>query len=424
MIRRFGVLCAFVAGIFGSVAPSLAGDRALPMRFELRQDAAARDCAADCRLLISAAGAITSETPLDFRKFVNGRDLQGATLVLDSDGGSVLGAIALGRQVRALKMNTTVGRLADLGSAKSGVTQSALSPRADCESMCAFVLLAGVQREVAPEARVMVHQIWLGDRREDPTAATYSAEDLVLVQRDIGRLAKYTADMGGPADLLELALRIPPWEPMHALTRAELRQMGFEPQDNTPRDLPVATLSSVSYVPTTAGNRGDGLDEHGWTMIERAGASMLGRRHPLTIEGDEIGSFDVLLACGGNENYLVTYSEERRADIGAAAAPLTDVTIRIAGQTAALKIVSSEVHAKSGLLTTTAAGVMPANLIKSFTSAGSRSMMIGTANAKAQSTIRVGNSGAHRNLPVLTSRCQKAARADLGTPKTGGLAQR
>ena len=393
------------------------------MRFELRQDAA-QDCADKCRLWISAAGAITSETPLLFRNFANGRDLQGATIAFDSDGGSVLGAIALGRQIRALKLSTTVGRLNDVAMAKSGLMQSTFSPRADCESMCAFVLLAGVQRTVAPDARVMVHQIWLGDRRDDPTAASYSAEDLVLVQRDIGRLAKYTSDMGGPAELLELALRIPPWEPMHALTRAELRLMGFEPQDNSPREVPVASLSAVSYAPATAGSRAGGPDEHGWSMIERAGASMLGRRHPLTIEGDEIGSFDLLLACGGNDGYLVTYSEERRADNGASASPLTDVTIRIGGQTAALKIVSSEVQAKSGLLTTTAAGVVPANLIKAFTSAGSRSMMIGTANAKAHSTIRVGNSGASRNLPMLASRCQKAARADLGAPKTGGLAQR
>ena len=88
--------------------------------------------------------------------------------------------------------------------------------------MCAFVLLGGASRTVPADARVMVHQIWLGDRREDPTAANYSAEDLVLIQRDIGRLAQYTAEMGATADLLDLALRIPPWEPMHALTHAEL----------------------------------------------------------------------------------------------------------------------------------------------------------------------------------------------------------
>jgi hypothetical protein len=160
-------------------------------------------------------------------------------------------------------------------------------------------------------------------------------------------------------------------------------------------------------------------------MIEHAGASMLGRRHPLTIEGDEIGSFDVVLACAASDgNYLVTYSEERRADIGAAAGPLTDVTIRLGGQTTNLKVVSSEVKEKSGLLVSVAAGVVPSNLIRSFTSSGSRSMMIGTANAKTRSTIRVGNAGAHRNLPALASQCEKAKRAEIVTSKTGGMAQR
>jgi hypothetical protein len=426
MIRHFGVVCSLVAGIVSSAAPSLASDRTLPMRFELRQDAAARDCAAKCHLWISAAGAITAETPLEFRKFTDGRDLHDATVVLDSDGGSVLGAIALGRQIRTLKLGTTVGRLIDAGGGKSGVVQASFSPRADCESMCAFLLLAGVQRAVAPEARVMVHQIWLGDRRDDPTAASYSAEDLVLVQRDIGRLAKYTADMGGPADLLELALRIPPWEPMHALTRAELRQMGFEPQDNIARETPVAAVASVNFAPGTAGNRADGLDEHGWSVVDRTGGSVLGRRHPLTIEGDEIGSFDLVVACGGNDGYQVSYVEERRADIGAAASPLTEVTIRIGSQTAALKVVSSQVDGKAGVLASVATGTIPAALIKAFTATGSRSMMIDTANVKIHSAIRVGNSGAHRNLPALASRCQKAtaARAELSTPKTGGLGQR
>ena len=76
----------------------------------------------------------------------------------------------------------------------------------------------------------MVHQIWLGDRREDPTAASYSAEDLVLVQRDIGRLAQYTAEMGASIELLDLALRIPPWEPMHALTHAEIAARVLRPR--------------------------------------------------------------------------------------------------------------------------------------------------------------------------------------------------
>ena len=93
MIRHFGVVCALALGIASSVTPLMAGDRALPMRFQLRQDAA-NNCTDNCRLLIAASGAITAETPFEFRKFAKGRDLHGATVVLDSDGGSVLGAIA------------------------------------------------------------------------------------------------------------------------------------------------------------------------------------------------------------------------------------------------------------------------------------------------------------------------------------------
>ena len=45
----------------------------------------------------------------------------------------------------------------------------------------------------------------------------------MIVERDIGRLAKYTFDMGGAGDLLSLALNVPPWEDLHELSRAELR---------------------------------------------------------------------------------------------------------------------------------------------------------------------------------------------------------
>jgi hypothetical protein len=68
-----------------------------------------------------------------------------------------------------------------------------------------------------------VHQIWMGDRADDAKAASYSAQDMMIVERDIGRLAKYTFDMGGAGDLLSMALSVPPWEELHELSREELR---------------------------------------------------------------------------------------------------------------------------------------------------------------------------------------------------------
>ena len=96
-------------------------------------------------------------------------------------------------------------------------------PEAYCESMCVFLLLAGKTRYVPTTAHVRVHQIWMGDRADDAKAASYTAQDLMIVERDIGRLAKYTFDMGGTGDLLSLALSVPPWEDLHELSRAELR---------------------------------------------------------------------------------------------------------------------------------------------------------------------------------------------------------
>src|SRR4029079_7826705 len=135
-----------------------------------------------------------------------------------------------------------------------------------CESMCAFVLLAGVERHVPAEARVMVHQIWLGDRRDDPTAANYSAEDLVVVQRDIGRLAQYTMEMGGGIDMLEIALKIPPWEPMRLLSRNELRGMKIV----TPDDAPEVNSGAAGNSATLANGNRAAVNGRSWGMLVNA----------------------------------------------------------------------------------------------------------------------------------------------------------
>jgi hypothetical protein len=178
-------------------------------------------CADDCRDWIEAVGVITSDTPALFEKIASGHDLSSATVVLNSSGGSVLDALALGRVWRKAGIFTTVGQVTENEGLNGKVR--AIKPDAYCESMCVFLLLSGKTRIVPREAHVRVHQIWMGDRANDAKAATYTAQDLMIVERDVGRLAKYTFDMGGTGDLLTLALSVPPWEPLHELSRAELR---------------------------------------------------------------------------------------------------------------------------------------------------------------------------------------------------------
>jgi hypothetical protein len=324
------------------------------------------------------------------------------TIALDSDGGSVLGALALGRAIRKLGMTTTVGKTIDLTST-DGKKRAKLQPRAYCESMCAFVLLAGVQRRVPAEARVMVHQIWLGDRRDDPTAANYSAEDLVVVQRDIGRLARYTVEMGGGVDLLEIALKIPPWEPMRLLSRDELRTMQVE----TAGDAPEVNSGTAAGSSALANGARAPVNAHGWAMLSVDGRPALGRSHPLTVEGDDVGAFDLNFTCGEpGRDYIVTYSERRRADEdGKGPASLSDVEISLAGNPVQLKVVASRLRDSSTDLDSIASGRVPADVLKAFADPGNRSMMVETSSEEMSTAIRIGNAGMGRILSTLAASC-------------------
>ena len=211
-----GLCIALVAMLSGSVHAGAALEaRKLPMKFTWV------DCQPNCRGWVSAAGIVTADSPGDFDEFARGRQLGGATIVLDSSGGSVNASIALGRRFRELGALTTVGISVQTRTAQSAPAN--MKPVAYCESMCVFLLLSGTTRYVPDTAHVRVHQIWLGDRANDAKAATYSADDLMIVERDIGRLAKYTFDMGGTGDLLSLSLNVPPWQDLHELSREELR---------------------------------------------------------------------------------------------------------------------------------------------------------------------------------------------------------
>ena len=377
------------------------------MRFALHHEGSAETCGTSCRVLISASGMITADTPREFEAFARERDVRGATIVLDSKGGSVLGAIALGRAVRSLGMTTTVGRIKDAGK------RLTVLPRADCQSMCPFVLLGGVKRIVPSEARVLVHQIWLGDRRDDAVAANYSAEDLVLVQRDIGRLVQYTLEMGGGAELLEVALRIPPWEPMRALSRDELRRTRLDNSQDRLSQVQGASASSGTVVTlaTSETARGDAGDR-GWSMTDRFGRAMRVRRHPLTIEGEKIGNFEVALACGPVAGtFAITYAETRRSPEDRDSPSLKQVDLWIEGKSAALEIVSSRVKQRE--LDTLASGTVPAEAVKLFADAIADSMTVRTVSSINPGTlIRVGNSGFARHFPRLAAACDAPARTE------------
>ncbi len=178
-------------------------------------------CEPNCGRWIGAVGSVTEDTLKSFNEFAGSRDLGGVTIVLDSSGGSVNDAIALGTKWRQIGLRTTVGSVTAMGGRLD------VAPQAWCESMCVFLLLSGNVRYVPQEAHVRVHQIWMGNRTENPQVGTYNAQDMMIVERDIGRLAKYTFDMGGTGELLSLSLEVPSWEVLRELSSQELHLTGL-----------------------------------------------------------------------------------------------------------------------------------------------------------------------------------------------------
>ena len=232
LVGAWALVCGCLAAFAADRPAAKTDGKPAPMRFEWRTEGPAVDCGTHCRVWISAIGAINETTVRDFEQFADTNDIRGATLVLDSEGGSVLSALALGRAIRRFEMTTTVGKTAVLPAVDDGKPRATLSPKANCESMCAFILLGGTRRYIPPEAQVLVHQIWLGAKSKRALESSYSAEELELVQRDIGKLARYTIEMGGGIELLETALRTPPWQPMHVLSAEEVRRLRLATVDS------------------------------------------------------------------------------------------------------------------------------------------------------------------------------------------------
>jgi hypothetical protein len=314
MIRHVTLLGALLSCAASAWAQTPATPPPNPpaMRFEWVREGPAETCADHCRTWISAHGYINPNTPRIFIEFMQGRDVHGATVVLESEGGSLEGSIGLGRLFRRFAMTTTVGHTTKLAD---GSDRASLSPATFCASACAFALIGGIRRNVPAQARVVVHQIWPFLKREDAVGANYNAQDLVVVQRDLGVLARYVVDMGVEIEFFEIAERIPPWENPRPLSSDDVRRLHVSTVEDpfaAPLPPPADAATSASTVPA----RPLDVVDRAWIANAGAGPRGFSRRHPLTIEGEQIGSFELAFTCAKNGAVMVAYNETRHLRAG------------------------------------------------------------------------------------------------------------
>lgn len=120
------------AGVHCRDVPRLQFDA--PMRFCLRTN-----------IYISAVGRITSATPADFLAFLREVDrsrlARPHSVTFHSPGGSIVGALALGRMIRTARLDTHVGQ------------------SSECASACFLAFIGGWSRKVTHDGRIGNHQI-------------------------------------------------------------------------------------------------------------------------------------------------------------------------------------------------------------------------------------------------------------------------
>lgn len=124
-------------------------------------------------------------------------------LVLQSPGGSVADALALGRHLRA-----------------EGIATRML-PGEYCFSACPYILAGGAARDIPDDALVGVHQHYFGENTLLPAA--FAVED---IQTGQGEVMAYLDAMGIDPLLMQHALTTPPDE-IYILLPRQLRDYGF-----------------------------------------------------------------------------------------------------------------------------------------------------------------------------------------------------
>jgi hypothetical protein len=211
MIRCAAAAVPGVIALVSSLVPSTA------MSYRLI-DADLPNCHGGCPKIIVASGTILQNEHLNFAVFV--RDAAATqriskVMLVESNGGFLGGAGAVGALVRKLKMIVVVGHpTGNVVTRDSGLTS------ATCASACVLVLAGGTARYFVRGSRIGVHRSHRGTAVLDPLTKTVLNG---TIQHDEIRnaYARFFSKMGiSPA--LSTLIDKTPTESVHWLTETEL----------------------------------------------------------------------------------------------------------------------------------------------------------------------------------------------------------
>ncbi len=230
-----------------------------PMQFSIVRSAAA-GCEPDCPEWIFAEGQIVGTSPAGLKRILKMAGKRRLPILIQSPGGDVDAAMAMGRLIRERKLDTGVSgtrfagcRPADPGcklpaDARGVYTGAAFSGGAFCVSACPLMLAGGIERLASHWSYVGVHQVTVAyswtkvvyktryrivDGRRQVLNKVVSSRQRGPVHKTttLGkpmrkRLLGYLAEMGIAPSTLDAMLSTPP-EDMRHLPEDELLRLGL-----------------------------------------------------------------------------------------------------------------------------------------------------------------------------------------------------
>lgn len=176
------------------------GTRPIPTTTDMPTRLAFVDTVWDGEPTITLTGQIAPGDAARFDDFLATVDPAPTQAFVNSPGGSVTDALAMGRTLRALG------------------TATRMTATDICLSACPYLLAAGTTRTVEDGALVGVHQHYFGENTALPAFMAVSD-----IQRGQGEVMEYLADMGIDPLIMRPALATPPDE-IYLLTPAEMAQ--------------------------------------------------------------------------------------------------------------------------------------------------------------------------------------------------------
>ena len=183
---NFATVVGFSAAAKNTAKPVAKEEHDPPMTFLVVRDTS-MICEPDCPQWISAQGRIMPDTHLKLSKFLQDVALRKLPLVLNSGGGSIPSAMAMGRILRKYKMDAAVGETVIIGCSRDDREFGKCKPdpvlhaldgiaainRAYCGSACPLVLMGGLHRVVDPMSFIGLHE---------PTGSTQPYIDQYLIR--------------------------------------------------------------------------------------------------------------------------------------------------------------------------------------------------------------------------------------------------